>query len=149
MPSKTRLALQLCFVFAFVSCSGGNEAGEHPGEGSAARPSILFLTVDTLREDRTPRSGHVRDTTPYLDRLASEGVYFSSSYAQCSWTLPSMLSMFSSLPPPVFGVKQGIRMIPVRRRRIPDGKDYQDVLAEHFSHDHLMLTEVLAGRVRT
>lgn len=104
---------------------------------------MILISIDTLREDHMGVAGHDRPTTPYLDQLAAEGVYFPHCYAQCSWTLPSMLSMFSSLPPPVFGITEGIKAMPRHMRRIPDGKGYQDVLAEHFSEEHVMLAEVL------
>jgi arylsulfatase A-like enzyme len=129
-------------VFALVSCSSGNDVIEDVG--LPTRPSIIFLTIDTLRADHVGGTGYPRETTPYLDRLASEAAYFSHCYSQCSWTLPSMLSMFSSLPPPVFGIKEGIRVMPAHRRRLPAGLGYQDVLAEHFSDEHLMLPEVLS-----
>ena len=132
-----------CSVFA---CGGEQPASERaPAPERAASPrSVVFLSIDTLRADHVSRNGHVRPTTPYLDRLAREGVYFPQCYAQCSWTLPSMLSMFSSLPPPVFGITEGIKAMPAHMRRVPDGKDVQDVLAERFSDEHVMLTEVLA-----
>ena len=72
---------------------------------------MVLVTVDTLRQDHLGRNGHARDASPFIDRLAGEGVYFSQAYAQSSWTLPSMLSMFSSLSPAVFGVKRGVAPI--------------------------------------
>jgi arylsulfatase A-like enzyme len=138
MPPATRWLSLVAALCAMASCSTEVEGEDEP------RRSVVFISIDTLREDHMGRSGHARQTTPYLDRLASEGVYFQHCYAQCSWTLPSMLSLFSSLSPPVFGVEEGIQSMPRDLRRVPGGKGYRDVLAEHFSAEHVMLTEVLA-----
>ena len=34
-------------------------------------------------------SGYRRDTSPFLDSLAGQGVRFVNAFAQASWTLPS------------------------------------------------------------
>ena len=139
MSSRLGLPALIGLVLVLPSCSGPSKTA-----GSSDRPSIILLTIDTLREDHMSRSGHVRETTPYLDRLAKEGAYFSQCYANSSWTLPSMLSMFSSLSPPVFGIKDGVIEVLTEFRRNPKNGGRQDVLAEYFSDEHLMLPEVLS-----
>lgn len=67
------------------------------------RPNILFIMIDTLRADRLGCYGYQRNTTPGLDRLAEEGIRFSRMIASSSWTLPSVMSMFTSLPPSLHG----------------------------------------------
>jgi arylsulfatase len=118
-----------------------------PGEKPTFLPggtSVVFLTIDTLRYDHLSRNGHARETTPYLDRLADEGVYSSHCYAQSSWTLPSMLSMFSSLEPAVFGVTRGVAPIPKPDRAPKRALGGEEVLLEYFSDDYTTLTEILA-----
>ena len=46
------------------------------GSPEAKPPSILLVSLDTLRADRLGCYGHDRDTSPFLDRLAAEGVLF-------------------------------------------------------------------------
>lgn len=103
--------------------------------------SVVFLTIDTLRQDHLGRSGHRRNTTPYLDRLAAESVYFTHAFAQSSWTLPSMLSMFSSLEPAIFGVTRGVA--PLDKPDKAGKLGVEEVVLEYFSNEYTTLTEVL------
>src|SRR5262249_8202987 len=48
--------------------------------------------------------GGRRDLTPFLDRLATESVVFTRAYATCSWTSPSVASLFTSRYPSQTGV---------------------------------------------
>ncbi len=59
------------------------------------RPDVILLVVDTLRADRLGSYGCPRPTTPRLDLLAAQGTRFADVTAQSSWTLPSMVSLFS------------------------------------------------------
>jgi len=61
------------------------------------RPNVLLVLVDTLRADRLGTYGHDRNTSPNLDRLASEGWVFDEAIAQSSWTKPSMASLMTGL----------------------------------------------------
>ncbi|MEM1449615.1 MAG: sulfatase [Planctomycetota bacterium] len=75
---RSRIGTALLF-FGAAACSNDSPP-----------PNVVFITVDTLRADRTTPYGHERDTTPALARLASEGTLFERAYAMSSWTLPSM-----------------------------------------------------------
>jgi arylsulfatase A-like enzyme len=59
--------------------------------------NVLFITVDTLRADRTSVFGNPRKTTPNLERLASQGLAFERAYSQGSKTFESMPAMFTGL----------------------------------------------------
>ena len=41
--------------------------------------SIVLVTVDTLRADHLGSYGYFRDTSPHLDRLASESLLFENA----------------------------------------------------------------------
>ena len=71
---------------------------------TGAKPNILFIMIDTLRPDHVGCYGYQRQTTPNLDRLAAGGVRFDQMIAASSWTTPSVMSMFTSLPPSLHGV---------------------------------------------
>jgi arylsulfatase A-like enzyme len=109
----------------------------------ADRPSLLWITVDTLRADHLSRSGHTRATTPYLDSFFREGVYCSRCYAQSSWTLPSMLSLFSSLSPAEIGITSGVKPIPRAGESGEKAAARRDIRLEHFSEQHTTIAEVL------
>lgn len=79
-----------------------------PVSAAAARPSaIVLVTVDTLRADRVSFDGYRLPTTPFLDRLAGEGVVFERAYGTSSWTPPTMASIFTGVPPMTHGVVSG------------------------------------------
>lgn len=108
-----------------------------------ARPSLIWISVDTLRADHLSRNGHSRDTTPYLDSLFREGIYCTRAYAQSSWTLPSMLSLISSLSPAEIGITSGVKPIPRPGETGSKAAARGDIRLEHFSERHLTLAEVL------
>ncbi len=60
---------------------------------------VLLISVDTLRADHLGCYGYSRDTSPFLDRLAAEGILYSQAFAHAPSTLPSHASLFTSLIP--------------------------------------------------
>lgn len=61
--------------------------------------NIFLISIDTLRADHMGCYGYHRDTTPNIDRLARKGVLFQNAFSVSSWTVPSHMSMFTSLLP--------------------------------------------------
>jgi tetratricopeptide (TPR) repeat protein len=68
-----------------------------------AKPNLVLVVIDTLRADHVGAYGYGRPTTPRIDALARRGVRFARASAPSSWTLPSVASIFTSLPPPEHG----------------------------------------------
>lgn len=60
-----------------------------------SKPSVLLITIDTLRADRLGCYGHPTNQTPALDRLASEGMLFERAYCDMPWTTGSMASVMT------------------------------------------------------
>jgi arylsulfatase A-like enzyme len=71
---------------------------------AAPPPSIVLVSIDTLRADHLPVYGYARDTAPALTAFAAEAVRFEQAIAQSSGTLPSHLSLITSLNPPHFRI---------------------------------------------
>src|SRR6185436_11533110 len=67
--------------------------------GSAERPNIILITLDTTRADRLGCYGRAGAGTPNLDRLAASGVRFEDAWSQAPITLPSHLSMMTGCTP--------------------------------------------------
>src|SRR3990170_1450357 len=67
-------------------------------------PNILLFTIDACRPDHFGCYGYNRNTTPNIDKIASEGVLFTHAFSQSAWTTPGMISIFTSLYPPTHGV---------------------------------------------
>jgi len=59
--------------------------------------NVILISVDTLRADHLGCYGYKRETSPNIDALADDSVLFSNVYASSPWTLPSHVSMLTSL----------------------------------------------------
>jgi arylsulfatase A-like enzyme len=66
---------------------------------SAARPNLLLISIDTLRADRLSVYGYGRPVSPRLDELAREAVVFDRFFYNGGGTLPSHMTMMTSLHP--------------------------------------------------
>jgi len=82
------LAVLLVSLICFSSC--GNKIKE---------PHVLLITVDTLRKDHLSVFGHPRHTSPFIDKLAKEGVLFKNVVTPLPLTSGSHASILTSLHP--------------------------------------------------
>jgi arylsulfatase A-like enzyme len=64
---------------------------------------VLLISIDMLRADHLTCYGCPEDTSPAIDRLASQGVLFEQHISSSSWTLPAHAAMFTSLPDSAHG----------------------------------------------
>lgn len=65
---------------------------------------IIFTVIDTLRADHLGCYGYDKNTSPNIDKIASNGVIFERAYASDVPTQPSFTAMFTGQR----GVKTGI-----------------------------------------
>ncbi len=56
---------------------------------------IIFVSLDTLRASRLSTYGYTKPTSPYIDRIASEGVLFERAYASDIPTEVAHTSIFT------------------------------------------------------
>ncbi|MDA1349924.1 MAG: sulfatase-like hydrolase/transferase, partial [Chloroflexi bacterium] len=70
---------------------------EPPSEPALTPPDIVLIVLDAARPDHFGCYGYGRDTTPQLDRLASESLVFSNAFATAAYTACSMPTMISGL----------------------------------------------------
>ncbi len=68
-------------------------------------PSVLLVTIDTLRADHVGAYGDAQAHTPTLDALAAGGATFEQAMASVPLTLPSHTSILTGLYPPHHGVR--------------------------------------------
>jgi len=88
-------------------------AGPPARPGAAPRPSVLLVTVDTLRADRLSCHGYARATTPRLDRLFATGVRFAQARTVEPLTAPALTSLLTSRHPHDHGAtRNGLRVRP-------------------------------------
>jgi arylsulfatase A-like enzyme len=76
-----------CIIFVLPCCK------------KEIKPNILLVTIDTLRRDRLGCYGYLPDTTPFIDRLAKEGLVFKNVITPLPLTCPSHASILTSLHP--------------------------------------------------
>jgi arylsulfatase A-like enzyme len=69
------------------------------GPRLAPTRGVLVISLDTLRADRLGCYGHARDTSPFIDELASRGVLFEQLISQFPSTMTSHMSIFTGLYP--------------------------------------------------
>jgi arylsulfatase A-like enzyme len=87
--------------------SRASPSAPQPTSARVAGPNLVLLSIDTLRADALGSYGRAENPTPNLDRLAREGVRFSSAYSTSSWTAPSIASLMTGLYPTQHGVRHG------------------------------------------
>ena len=80
--------------------------------GGKRRPNVLIYMVDTLRANHTSLHGYNRRTTPFLSKLAGEGIVFEDCQAQATWTKPSVASLMTSLYSFTHGISMDTDTIP-------------------------------------
>jgi len=78
-----------------IACAACGQAPPSEPE-TVTPPNIIIVLVDTLRADHMSLYGYERETTPFIDRLASESVVFDRARAQAGCTFPSVNSMLTS-----------------------------------------------------
>lgn len=61
--------------------------------------NVVLIVVDTLRADHVSSYGYFEETTPVIDKLASEGILFENAFSQIPLTPPSIWSIMSGVYP--------------------------------------------------
>jgi arylsulfatase A-like enzyme/predicted TPR repeat methyltransferase len=68
-------------------------------------PNLVLVTLDTVRADHLGCYGDRAAVTPFLDRLAAEGIRFAQASAPVPLTLPSHTTLLTGLLPPHHGLR--------------------------------------------
>jgi arylsulfatase A-like enzyme len=84
-------------LLAFAACSQPEDAPEPR--------RVILVTLDTVRADHLSCYGYPLKTSPFLDRLAAEGVLFEHAFSSSSQTGPAHASLLTSLHPAQHGVE--------------------------------------------
>jgi arylsulfatase A-like enzyme/cytochrome c-type biogenesis protein CcmH/NrfG len=94
--------MKRAFLFLVVLL-GCHRDGDLPITAKAH--DIILITIDTLRADSVGFAGNTRVKTPFLDRIASEGMVFTNAHAHNVVTLPSHVNILTGLYPYQHGVR--------------------------------------------
>jgi choline-sulfatase len=103
-------ALALAGAILVVACGRAPKTESRAAGVSAARPSILLVTLDTTRADAIGPEA-VGIETPAFDALAARGRRFRQAYATVPETLPSHASMMTGLYPAGHAVHENARYL--------------------------------------
>lgn len=99
--ARERAPLAAAFAgpaLALILASGPARLAASPRASGAARPSVLVITVDTLRRDAVGAYAGT-GVTPNLDALGASGVLFLDAVTPMPETAPAHASMFTGLHP--------------------------------------------------
>ena len=108
----------IAFLFLTADRAGGPSA-VRPSEATAGqtsdlatRPSLLLISIDTLRADHMGIYGYRRPTTPRIDAWFEGGQVFEAAYSTEANTSPSVVSFLTGLLPQSHGVRLLYQKIP-------------------------------------
>ncbi|HNV86504.1 MAG TPA: sulfatase [Candidatus Omnitrophota bacterium] len=101
LSQKNNKALLIAGTFALTLILGLNAAIYADTRlNSPKGPNVILISIDTLRDDALGINGcKIKDISPNIDRFARESINFKSCIAQAPWTLPSHVTMLTSLYP--------------------------------------------------
>jgi arylsulfatase A-like enzyme/Flp pilus assembly protein TadD len=98
-PTKEILAIALAFLSLPAAFAASSK------ETAPSRPSVILITMDTLRADHVGCYGAKAVETPTLDALAHDGVVFEHAIAQVPLTWPSHAAILTGTYPFQNGVQ--------------------------------------------
>jgi arylsulfatase A-like enzyme len=91
-PRLGRLGAFVLLVVLPLACA---PRLEHGAEGRG----VLVIAIDSLRSDHLSLAGYDRRTTPALDRLAGEGIWFSDTFAAAPAVVPAHAGILTGCDP--------------------------------------------------
>jgi len=101
-----RLSASLALLLALTLCGSGLTSG-------ASKPSVVLITIDTVRADRMGFLGSQKGLTPNMDALARQGIVFERAYSQAPITPVSHATILTGTYPQFHGVRNfGDRLPP-------------------------------------
>ena len=103
--SASHGVMALVVLALSMACAGPGKGDDDAGTGVGARPNVLVIVVDTLRQDDLGTYGYGRDTSPHIDALARDGVVYQQAVSQAPWTTASIGALMTSRYPTTLGIR--------------------------------------------
>jgi arylsulfatase A-like enzyme len=82
------------------------------GQAPSGAPNVVVIVVDTLRADHLACYGYGGVKTPHFDALAADGTRYARTFAQASWTRPSIATILTGLYPSSHGAVHKADVLP-------------------------------------
>src|SRR5262249_54036346 len=102
----------VCLVVAASLLSESGRAGLLAG--GQFRPSVILISVDTLRADHLSCYGYGGLRTPHIDAMAVGGTLFAHVNTPVPLTLPAHVSLLTSTYPFANGVEDNGQQLGVK-----------------------------------
>jgi arylsulfatase A-like enzyme len=138
----TRRLLPSALLFLFVPVLAGAGATPPGPAGASGRPNIVFILADDLGWSDLTGYGSDFHRTPHIDRLAREGVRFTSFYAAAPVCTPTRASIMTGQHPARLHTTvwfEASQNPPQDRKLIPPRT------VGNLSHEHVTLAEALSS----
>ncbi len=109
----------------------------------AGHPSVIIISIDTLRADHLSCYGYRRKTSPLIDRFAKDSVLYENALSPSTWTLPGHASIFTGN----FPLQHAAHFVETCESCTGDRAISVGVAppATPLHQDHLTLAEILEG----
>jgi len=115
-------AAALVVALLVAAWAGGTSTIPAPGPAPAppraaapaGAPNVVLVMVDTLRADHLSCYGSTAVRTPHIDALAADGMRWANTFAQASWTRPSVATILTGLYPSSHGAMHKADRLPDR-----------------------------------
>ncbi len=104
MKKREKLIILVLFLVLL-----GAAPRQKKDEKKFIRPNVIFIVVDDLGWRDVGFMGSGFYETPYLDRLARQGIIFSNAYSSCAVCSPSRASLLTGRYPVRMGITDWIR----------------------------------------
>jgi arylsulfatase A-like enzyme len=84
--------------------------------------NVILISLDTLRADHLSCYGYFRETSPTIDKFAEDALLYSNAFSTAPSTLPSHMSIFTSLHPTTHGMMYRDDFLPLsgKIRTLPE-----------------------------
>jgi arylsulfatase A-like enzyme/Tfp pilus assembly protein PilF len=105
--TQYRFGKRAALLLAALTLVGGSAWIARPTN----KPSLLLVTIDTLRADHVGAYGYAKAATPTLDALARRGARFANVTTAAPLTGPSHATILTGLPPPRHGVRENVTFL--------------------------------------
>ncbi len=105
-------------------CVWDKAKGVQPLPTDKSRPNVLLLAADSIRPDSLGLNTYSKQTSPNIDKLGREGIYFTNAFCALPRTFPSWASILTGQAPHTHGIRG---MFPD-----PEDTDLKDSVAKVF-----------------
>lgn len=99
-----RIVIAAIFCLIFHDKVSGQSCADEPKVMPYDKYNVVMIFVDTLRADHLGCYGYAKKNSPNIDKIARESFIFKNNFAPASYTLPSFMSIITSLYPKSHGV---------------------------------------------